>query len=136
MCEAQPDACVEVDNEPPRTFRLSEVIAFTGLMLESIFTGSPRASEEEADARAEICSNCPANIEFTGNCAGCSAGAVRQMLEKVCGDKSTKHDAKLHSCRHCGCLNKAQIWFPLELLQRHTSAEADKALPLHCWKKQ
>ena len=30
MCDAQPGECAEVDDEPPRTFRLSEVIAFTG----------------------------------------------------------------------------------------------------------
>jgi len=136
MCEAQPGGCVEVDDEPPRTFRFSEVIAFTGLMLESIFTGSPRASASEASRRGEICSNCPDNIEVTGTCTGCSAGAVQRMLEKVCGKESTEYDDKLHSCRHCGCLNKAQIWFPLGLLQRHTSVEVDEALPSHCWKKQ
>ena len=136
MCDAQPGECAEVDDEPPRTFRLSEVIAFTGLMLESIFTGSPRASEEEAARRGKICAGCADNVKVEGSCNGCSAGAVQRMLEKVCGKKSTEHDDKLHSCRHCGCLNKAQIWFPLGLLQRHTSAEVDKALPSHCWKKQ
>ena len=106
------------------------------LDLESIFTGSPRASEEEAARRGKICAGCADNVKVEGSCNGCSAGAVQRMLEKVCGKKSTEHDDKLHSCRHCGCLNKAQIWFPLGLLQRHTSAEVDKALPSHCWKKQ
>ena len=136
MYKAQPDACVEVDDVPPRTFRLSEVVSFTGMMLESIFTGSERADEVEANRRASICAGCEDNIEVEGNCVGCASGAIQRMVMRVCGDRATQHGDLLHTCRHCGCLNKAQVWFPLRLLQGHTGAAVNDALPRHCWKKK
>ena len=135
VCKEIPGACHEVpDRLLPLRMKLANVMRFTMTLGESILKGSPRVDDKEANRRASICSDCPANVRVDG-CGGCNSGKVNELVGKITGAKPTSHDNKLESCKYCGCFNKAQVWFPLDLLQKHTSEEIQKELPQHCWKK-
>ena len=136
LCSLLPDACKEEERAQvvPSRVTLPQVLRFTALIGESLLKGSPRVSIEEANRRAAICAPCRDNVKAEG-CSGCSSGSVDKLVMRLVGKQTTKQDKQLQSCRHCGCLNRAQIWFPLDLLQRHTPDRVRAALPQPCWKK-
>jgi len=135
FCKLLPEACKDGEASPsPKHLTIGQVISFTLILGESLLKGSPRCSAEVAEERASICASCHDNIKPKG-CTGCNSRKVNTLVSKLTGAKPTSHDGRLESCRHCGCLNRAQIWFPLEILQKHTSKRVREALPSHCWKK-
>tara|TARA_R110002020_G_scaffold265840_7_gene480666 strand:+ start:3012 stop:3599 length:588 start_codon:yes stop_codon:yes gene_type:complete len=135
VCLQIPEACKEApDRLLPLRLKIANVMRFTITLGESILKGSPRVDSTEANRRASICSDCPANVRAEG-CGGCNSTRVNELVEKLTGAKPTNHDDKLESCKYCGCFNKAQVWFPLDLLQKHTSEEIREELPENCWKK-
>ena len=135
MCSQFEDACDEVDQGKAPTINMGAVMQFTKIIGEAIIKGNSCVEKDEAYSRAAICSNCPSNVEPEG-CAPCGIRNVANLLTKLIGSKETPHDNRLNSCKHCGCLNKAQVWFPLELLQKHMSDKVNKDLPNNCWKKK
>ena len=133
MCAQFSDACEELP-DTKRSLGLGDVMAFTAILAESVLKGSPRVDKAEANRRANICVGCKDNIRPEG-CKSCSESNVEKLVTRLTNTQSTAHDAKLESCRHCGCLNRAQVWFPLDILQKHTRKAVRSALPSHCWKK-
>ena len=134
MCNEIPDGCHEVAEIKAGPVTMSQVLTFTQILGESILRGNQRVEQDEADRRALICANCPANVEPEG-CVPCGLQGVAKLLTRFVGGGKTLHDNRLNSCKHCGCLNKAQVWFPLSLLQKHTSKRVMNELPHNCWKK-
>lgn len=97
--------------------------------------GGIPVDRELAQARADICLNCPSNT--AGNrLIECVATAVRRHVEvknklglRVSGEKS------LHECGICLCSLKLKIWVPIGLIRRHMmEGEMDK-FPDYCWQK-
>ena len=113
---------------------MEQVDTFTAILGESILKGNPRVDQEEADRRASICVNCPSNVKPSG-CEGCGVARIKDLISNLAGGQ-TVHDNSLESSKHCGCLNRAQIWFPLSMLQKHTSNRVMNELPDNCWKKK
>jgi len=135
FCELIPEACKEGEVSPsPKRLTIGQVISFTSILGESLLRGSPRCSAEVAEERASTCASCPDNIKPQG-CTGCNSRKTDKLIAKITGTKPTSQDSRLESCRHCGCLNRAQVWFPLEILKKHMSKRVREALPNHCWKK-
>lgn len=135
VCEQTPDICVEVEADMvPVKLTIANVMAFTMTLGESILKGSPRVDSTEANRRAAICSGCTDNVNPEG-CGACNSKKINSIIEKLTRSKPTTHDDKLGACRYCGCMNKAQAWFPLDILQNHIKPEIREALPAHCWKK-
>jgi len=135
VCEQSPSICVEVEADLiPHKLTIANVLAFTMTLGESILKGSPRVDDVEANRRAVICSGCTDNVRAEG-CGACNSKRINSIVEKLTRSKPTDHDDKLATCRYCGCLNKAQVWFPLSILQNHIKPEIREALPAHCWKK-
>ncbi len=137
MCAEIPDGCSEVyESEPkPRSLNVGDVLRFTALIGADIINGRERVSKEESNRRAEICAGCVDNIKPEG-CTRCNERRIAKVVEVMAGARATQYDAKLESCRHCGCLNRAQVWFPLGLLRRFMREDVNEALPSHCWKKK
>lgn len=129
-------SCKEVGTAiTPRQLGFADVMRFTKTLGESILKGNPRVDKEEANRRALICVGCNANVKAHG-CSGCNSSKVETLVKTLTGTDETDHDAKLESCQFCGCLNKAQVWFPLDILQKHIKKSINDALPEHCWKKK
>lgn len=135
MCQSSPNQCEETTPRKGRSKTMADVLRFTVLLGEDIINGRERVPTEEADRRADICARCPDNIDPEG-CNGCNSKNIENIVGKLVPHEKTKMDELLRSCRHCGCFNKAQIWFPLDMLQRHVAASENAALPSHCWKKK
>ena len=135
VCKEVPEACHEKPSDLiPQRLTIANVVAFTVTLGESILKGNPRVEREEANRRAIICSDCEANVRAEG-CGGCNNSRLDAIIAKVTGTEPTDYDNKLESCKYCGCLNRAQVWFPLDILQNHIKPEIREALPAHCWKK-
>jgi len=134
MCQEVGDSCKETPDPPKAHIGIDEVIAFTKTMVESFLRGNPRVEVDEATRRAKVCSNCSDNVESTG-CRPCKAKVISAFLKRAGGPVDTLYDDKLKSCRHCGCFNVVQIWFPLEILKNNQRDKVQEALPAHCWKK-
>ena len=134
MCGIMPDGCETVQKPEVRSIGISDAIVFTKILAETFFRGNQRVDQEEAHKRASVCANCSDNIEPVG-CKPCSAGNVEALVKRLAGTKQTKADQRLKSCRHCGCFNKVQVWFPLDILQKNQREEVRNSLPSNCWKK-
>ena len=134
MCHEVPDGCEEARKGPTRAINFNDVVTFTKTLVETFLRGNPRVDQSEADRRAKICGHCPDNIDAEG-CKSCKRGALEKLVSRLSGDRQTKGDELLKSCRHCGCFNRAQVWFPLDILQKNQRDEVRDALPQKCWKK-
>lgn len=139
LCRNCPDPdewCIQDNNPKPthRNLRLGDVVMFTRVLVDKFVRGGKNVGVEEAEARASICSNCSENVEV-GGCNGCNSGLVEKAVKRVTDSGVTKYDNKLKTCQLCGCFNKAQIWFPIETLQKNMSDKIRELLPSHCWKK-
>jgi len=86
----------------------------------------------EAERRAAVCSTCPMNREVVG-CWGC--GGILATVTKFLAGRSTSRDASLDSCSVCGCVLRAKIHLPMEVIK---SAEIRSKLeyPEWCWQRQ
>ena len=135
MCSQVPDACKDKPVKEGPTITMGQVLTFTKILGEAILKGNERVEAGEAEERARVCAKCPSNVTPAG-CVPCGLSGAASLLSKFVGARQTEHDNLLKSCKHCGCLNKAQVWFPLELLQKHMSDKVNKDLPNNCWKKK
>jgi hypothetical protein len=137
MCKEIPDGCdsISTRDAKPKKMTVGDVLRFTAMIGADMLNGRERVDKEVANNRARICVGCPDNIDPAG-CSTCNRGRMEKLIEKLTGAIATKHDARLKSCRHCGCINKAQVWFPLDILQKFTQADVNAALPSNCWKKK
>jgi len=83
---------------------------------------------EEADRRAKICANCPANMH--GICTSCAGNEFQDIFRWfIQQGRTTPYDRVLDTCTVCGCLLKAKVHVDIEhlaQLQPHT-------YPENCW---
>jgi hypothetical protein len=86
--------------------------------------------QEEAERRANICARCYLNVQAEG-CGACS------QLANILGtfSKSTKMDDRLKVCANCRCVNRAQVFAPLDVLAPHFEPEFQAGYPDFCWQK-
>jgi len=139
LCKNCPDPknwCVENNNPQPthRKLGVGDVVMFTRVLVDKLLRGGKNVDADEATRRASICASCKDNVTISG-CRGCNSGRIEQVVRRVTDSGTTKYDDKLETCKFCGCFNKAQIWFPLDLLKKNMSEEIKESLPSHCWKK-
>lgn len=135
VCSEHPDFCRDKDVKIPKRdqqITLELAVRFTKTLF---YAAGERVDQVEAESRAEVCSTCESNVEPIG-CNGCTRGIVKKVISFVTGSKTTSKDSQLKSCRHCGCFNAAQIWMPVNALQKSISEEENQALPDNCWKKK
>ena len=127
--------CSEKDVPPaPARMGLGDVLRFTKLLAQDLLSGRERVDSDTAKSRAAICSGCEDNVETSG-CSGCNQGRVEEAVRRVTDAGVTGYEDRLKTCRWCGCFNRAQVWFPKEILQKNMSDEVRDHLPNHCWKK-
>jgi len=97
-------------------------------------SGGLVVSQEDAQARAEICLNCPLNepgMAVTSEVASATRAFLEfknQLRLRVNGEKS------LHHCKGCGCVLRLLIWEPQDRIKSQMTSEEVKLSPPFCWK--
>jgi hypothetical protein len=133
-CREHPGSCQE-EHPANRPMVLQQVITFTKTMLHNLAKGGQRVDQVVANERAAICASCVNNVDPVG-CAPClNSGAAAAAIGILIGDRTTSSENALKSCAMCGCMNKAQVWFPIQDLQAGMSQALRNSLPDNCWKK-
>ena len=135
LCAQRGELCesVESPNKPlsGQPLTLDSVVRVTRTLFAA---GKRRVARAEAEQRALICTVCSDNVKPQG-CTGCRSSLVKKAISFIVGARKTPHDDQLHSCKHCGCFNAAQIWIPKNALQKTITKAENESLPEHCWKK-
>jgi len=117
LCLNHPDECSHVPEGMPVRTRLSlnDVLNGTRVMMQFYAKGKPLVSHAEAEARAETCSKCPLNIDFSKPCSMGICGELKQLVDSIIDHKQTKYDSQLRSCQICGCYLSAAVHLPLDV---------------------
>lgn len=128
-----PEWCVGDDpNRPyvePR-IALGDVWEAMKVFAKFALSGFKFVDQAEANRRARICVGCQNNMNVQG-CGACQQ--LGQMITGELANRSTPHDAALKTCGVCKCLNKAQVWIPLDSLEAKDSPEKQALYPSFCW---
>jgi hypothetical protein len=80
-----------------------------------------------AGHRAEVCVQCPMNIQWQSQCMPCNDNVLVQV-QRTKGSLYTPLDRRLHMCRIYGHINEVAIW----LTDTHSTSK--ETPPPHCWK--
>lgn len=129
----EPEWCSQVDpNHPYVSTRISWSDVKAGIQVYSnwIAQGTPVVSQEEADRRAKICASCYLNVNVEG-CFAC-----HKLAGLLTWNERTRYDDSLKACAVCHCLNRAQVHFPIDVLESSDTDERQQFYPSYCWKKK
>jgi hypothetical protein len=140
ICEREVDYCIgdstlSTSSTTPRsnlahTFHV--VVQGTRTLVSWMAKGMQFVPQEQANARAAVCANCPFNDEPQG-CTNCNMDTLRKLAEGLIGTRTTPHSSQLKACRVCSCQLAAKVWLPLRTLLDHMPDEQVARLPAHCW---
>lgn len=104
------------------------------VIAEWLGSGGEVVDKETAQARANICLECPQNAQGSGVTTAV-AGAIKRHLEvknklglRVDGSK------KLKTCQSCGCVLNLLIWQKQEKVESELNDTEKENLPAFCWK--
>ena len=135
LCRNRSELCTDSEahlkQNPNTPLTLNSAVRLTRTLFAA---GTGRVSQEVAKERAATCITCEDNVQPKG-CTGCNSGLMQKAINFIVGAKKTPHDGQLKSCKHCGCFNAAQVWIPLDALQKTITESENENLPEHCWKK-
>jgi hypothetical protein len=108
---------------------VKDVVDFTKVLIAQATSGNRFVSQEEANRRAKICAGCYLNVRVGG------CGACGQLLDLVI-DRTTEYDGLLQNCAVCHCFNRAQVHFPLEVLEVNDTDWKQSHYTSFCWKNK
>lgn len=117
------------------TLHWKELMAGTAVLLSHLLGGRKVVSQEEAERRAAICAPCPRNSTFSKPCGGLCP-ELEDVVKAVVGGGKTSLDDKLEACSVCGCVNRAQIWTPIDALAAGSGPDFIEKAPEPCWKRK
>lgn len=120
----------------PKPAKLANVVAGLESVVDWIASGAEAVPQEQAEKRAEICSQCPLNGRggwekwFTIPASNAIRSALRHKGEFKL---ATKFDDQLGVCEACSCPMPLKVWVPLDRFFPHMSQEAKDNLDKGCW---
>src|SRR6185369_4470054 len=105
----------------------------TAVPIEWFKNGGMPVARELANKRAAICVVCPKHEK--GEWYTVAAGEVIKKTIEVRSDikLETDYDAQLQSCGVCGCLLRAKVHTPLNVIVEKTKPEVMAKFPPNCW---
>ncbi len=139
ICESYPQEC-EYQNplipRSPKEVGMTQMVQGTRTMLAFLRSDQSLVDQGEAERRAAICAGCRFNQPFRMPCSGI-CGALLTLVEKIINHQGTSRDADLKACSVCSCFNRAQVWVPLEVLDKGLTPELRSQFKSidWCWKK-
>lgn len=129
VCEQNPQIdCVDCE-DPGRYPNLVDAWNWIQSMTHWASMGFPVATQEEAERRAAICVSCPLNKAIS-SCWGCRG--VGEAVSALSGNRTTSLDGKLHACSACGCVLRAKVHLPREVINAEPYAHRLSGM---CWLK-
>ena len=135
-----PGFCRYEDGNIPDTYintriRVEDVANATRVFISWTMGGLNTVEISLAESRAKTCASCYANIPVEG-CAPCFG--LINIVADVTGNKGTEADGLLKNCAICHCLNRAQVWVPIEHLAKGVTDQMMKEFKMvpFCWKWQ
>lgn len=115
VCRRYPSEC-EVNRRtlgiPSISPGLYDVVRASAVMINHKVNAGELVSQEEANARALTCRNCPLRSQMTLPCSRCIS-ALENVVGWVTGSRGTPYDEKLSACGICKCYLSASVWLPL-----------------------
>jgi hypothetical protein len=114
-----------------RVVSAGDALRFLKVLKNWLSSGAHLVPQAEAERRSEICAQCPLNIEITG-CSSCMG--IASKIFELTGGRRTRFDNQLKGCGACGCVNRSQVWVPLDVLAKGVSPEMK--FPEACWKRE
>lgn len=140
LCRVLPPGwCKYEDGGKPQTYLnvrigLKDLQRGAEILVEIISHPDPLVSQEEADRRARICANCPANTAVSG-CFSCFS--ISELIANVKGARKTVADSVLKNCAPCKCPLRSMVWVKDEVLAKSITEEhhAQYQMLDWCWKK-
>ena len=136
ICRHSETPCVETDNNRDESLRghLKRVMRFGSCLAritaKRLMGGDPFVDQQEANRRASICAECPANKEAP-TCPSCVN--FIEDVNRSLGYRETPYDDQLQACDVCGCSNSASVWIDAKILKQCSDANYQEANP-KCWK--
>jgi hypothetical protein len=135
---AQGGSAAPFPQPPPRSLpqRLQSVAAGAKTIVEWITSGAEAVPQEQANARASVCSGCPLNdaSDFTKLFTVPVSAAIHEALNARRDMKlETPYDGSLHVCSACLCPMKLKVHVPFEKFYSKMSQETKDALHESCW---
>jgi len=129
-CIAEPgDNWVPVRDEN-NIMSVDKIISFSRAAWEWIKSGGELVVPEEAERRAKICRDCPANADSGHGCFNCALGKlVRSMVPQ------SRQIEGLKTCMYCGCDLQSKVNLP-EAGIIASDKGRNIAFPDHCWQRQ
>lgn len=112
----------------PRSVHWTAIQQFLTTAAAFVLGPDTLVTQEEAERRAGICSQCPLNVGLHG-CAICRS-TLNSLREKLTTRK-TAQDDRLLACGVCGCDNRIQVHVPLSAL---ATGSGDLVYPAWCWR--
>lgn len=138
ICNASTTPChfVEGSQDNTKDGHLRRVMRFGHcvwlITKAKLLRGNPFVEQPEADRRATICAECPANGEAP-TCPGC-VNFISDVNHSL-GKRETPYDDQLETCNVCGCSNSVSVWIDAGILKRCSKADYKKINP-KCWKEE
>jgi hypothetical protein len=92
--------------------------------------GYQLVSQQDAQARAEVCVNCPMNEAWRIGCRSCST-ATHQLLIALRKMRNTPQDPKLLGCSQAGGDLQTMVHLPVD-----ANYSVSDGVPDKCWRKK
>lgn len=91
-------------------------------------------SREEAQARADVCLECPKNKPGIGISKAVALAVKQHLAVKNQLNLRVEGEKQLQTCEACGCVLRLQIWLPGGKVANELTVEEIEQLPKQCWK--
>lgn len=112
-------------------FTINDIVNGTRVFISFAAAGAPLVSQEEAEARALVCSRCFLNTDVPG-CGTCHQ--LANLVTEACGARKTESDALLKACSWCKCSAQANVWMPTTISGVGVTDHMLDLAPSWCWK--
>lgn len=139
LCLLYPNECSpEGKRIRKRQWGMMDIVRGTIAFIAQKLSGESLVDQAEASRRSELCSRCPAAVEFRKPCTGLCSQLVELMSSTK--HKHTPTDSDTRACSICRCWTKVAVWFPLSTQCVAVDAEMKQAFSdlqqtYPCWKK-
>lgn len=117
--------------------KLENLATGAAILAEWLGAGGEPVSQQEAEARAEVCRYCDQNhqAQWWEKAVTLAAVQIRQIIEVKNKLKvRTSNDQFLGNCQVCNCCNLLSVHAPIEFIAQHTTPEQLARFPKSCWK--